>query len=154
MTIQEIIDGVTEQDEYRRAAEINRRIEAWAVSKLPPVADGYTRTITAVDYATGTATYVDRLTSEIEAEARAARLATFPAEKAALFRAILRKHFGDGAETNRAVTADAVTGYFATKPGITADEVRDGVLLRELFAVLTEWNGTGETWTLPWEVLP
>lgn len=124
---------------------------------VPPIADGYTRlSIRAVegDGINGQWEVVDRLTSEIEAESRAARMATFPAEKAALFRAILRKHFGDGAETNRALTAEAVTGYFAVKPNITADEVRDGVLLRELFAVLSEWNGTGETWTLPWEVLP
>jgi hypothetical protein len=74
MTVQQIIDSVTEQDSYRRDAEIKRRIYDWAVSKLPPCDPAFTRTITGVDYETGVATYTDRANVEIEAEQYAADL--------------------------------------------------------------------------------
>jgi hypothetical protein len=103
-----------------------------------------------VDYDTGEATYIDRATAEIEAEAEQARLASLVPlmGQAHLFRALLQRNFGAGAEVNRAITADAVTGYFATATGLSGDDVRDGVLLKELFETLANWNGTGETWTL------
>jgi hypothetical protein len=150
MTIQDIIESVTEQDSYRRDAEIKRRIAEWAESKLPALQAGYERTITGVDYDTGEATYIDRATAEIEAEAEQARLASLVPlmGQAHLFRALLQRNFGAGAEVNRAITADAVTGYFATATGLSGDDVRDGVLLKELFETLANWNGTGETWTL------
>jgi hypothetical protein len=84
-------------------------------------------------------------------------MATFPAQSAAFFRLLMRRNFGENAETNREVTAEVVLGYFAglTAAGtITAQQASDGVFLKELFAELTAWNGTGETWTLPWELLP
>jgi hypothetical protein len=94
-----------------------------------------------------------------QAEAAAARLASFApfATKAVLFRATLRKHFGDNAETNHAVTATSVAEYFMGKQvagTITTQELADAIVLDKLFAELAAWNGTGETWTLPYEVLP
>jgi hypothetical protein len=94
-----------------------------------------------------------------QAEAAAARLASFApfATKAVLFRATLRKHFGPTAETDRAVTATSVAEYFMGKQvagTITTQELADAIVLDKLFAELAAWNGTGETWTLPYEVLP
>ena len=54
-------------------------------------------------------------------------------------------------------TAQAVEQYFAglTLAGtITAQQASDGVFLKTLFDELSAWNGTGETWTLPWELVP
>ena len=94
-----------------------------------------------------------------QAEAAAARLASFQPliPKAALFKATLRKHFGPTAETDNAVTATAVSEYFMGKQiagTITTQELADAIVLDKLFAELAAWNGTGETWTLPYEVLP
>lgn len=75
MTIQDIIASVTEPDEYRRQDEIKRRISDWAVSKLPAVSDGMERTITAIDYEAGTATYVDTPITDRLAREHAADLA-------------------------------------------------------------------------------
>jgi hypothetical protein len=94
------------------------------------------------------------LTAEVEAEQLAAKMATFPAPQAYKFRELMRKHFGPDAETNREITADAVEYHFATATGLSGDDVRDGIFLKELFEKLATWNGTGETWTLPWGVLP
>jgi hypothetical protein len=124
------------------------------VPPQPPLEAGYTRISATfgegLDGVTGAWTVVDRATAEIEAEAEQARLASLVPlmGQAHLFRALLQRHFGAGAEVNRAITADAVTGYFATATGLSGDDVRDGVLLKELFETLAAWNGTGETWTL------
>jgi hypothetical protein len=37
---------------------------------------------------------------------------------------------------------------------ITTQELADAIVLDKLFAELEAWNGTGETWTLPWNALP
>lgn len=66
---------------------------------------------------------------------------------AADFRYTLRKHFGEGAETNREVTATVVTNYFLTAPGLSVDDLRDGLKLERQFEKLAAYNGTGETWT-------
>lgn len=98
---------------------------------------------------------VDQSIAERQERERQARLASFQPliPKAAVYKAILRKHFGGGAETNRDVTATAVEAYFVQKEPATAGDLKDAVLLKELFAVLSVWNG-GETWTLPWGVVP
>jgi hypothetical protein len=129
---------------------------------VPAVAEGYVRQsirLVEGDGRTGTWQIVDRLQSEIDAEAAAARLASFQPliPQAHLFRILIRRNFGDGAETNREVGKDQVTAYFAglTLAGtITATQASDGVLLARMFEDLEAWNGTGETWTLPWEVVP
>ena len=94
-----------------------------------------------------------------QAEAAAERLASFApfATKAVLFRATLRKHFGPTAETDHAVTASAVAEWFLVKQiagTITTQELADAIVLDKMFAELAAWNGTGETWTLPYEALP
>lgn len=102
---------------------------------------------------------IDAAEAERKAEAAAARLASFQAyiPKAALFKATLRKHFGANAETNLTITATAVSEYFMVKQiaqTISTQELADVIVLDKLFAELSNWNGTGETWTLPWEVVP
>jgi hypothetical protein len=55
------------------------------------------------------------------------------------------------------VTATVVAGYFTGKQiagTITAQELADAVVLDKLFESLRRWNGTDETWTLPWEYVP
>jgi hypothetical protein len=94
-----------------------------------------------------------------QAEAAAARLASFQPliPIAVLYRATLRKHFGPNAETNRDVTETSVATYFDQKriaETITPVETADAIALTRYFEVLAAWNGTGETWTLPYEVLP
>ena len=76
---------------------------------------------------------------------------------ASAYRATLQSIFGVGAETNRQVTADAVFGYFfgkAVSKTMTDDDRNKKDILQNAFGVLSAWNGTGETWTLPWEVVP
>jgi hypothetical protein len=102
---------------------------------------------------------IDADKAQLDTEAVSARLASFQPliPQAHLFRILMRRNFGDGAETNREVGKDQVTAYFAglTLAGtITATQASDGVLLARMFEDLAAWNGTGETWTLPWEVVP
>ena len=111
------------------------------------------------DGVTGAWEVVDRLQTELDAEWAHARSMAFQSliPQAHLFRLLLRRNFGDGSETNRELTAEKVTEYFAglTVAGtITALQASDGVLLARMFEDLAAWNGTGETWTLPWEVVP
>ena len=119
---------------------------------IPALADGYTRSAIrwedSGDSVNAVAVYQDRLIAEITAEQQAAKMATFPGAAAFKFRELMRKHFGENAETNREVTADAVEYHFATATGLSGDDVRDGIFLKELFAKLTAWNGTDETWSL------
>ena len=127
---------------------------------VPPVAEGYER-VSATwvqdpdrpDYAV--VAVVDQSIAERQERERQARIASFDPliPRAALFRATLRRHFGDGAETNRDVTATAVEGYFILKDPVTAADLKDAMVLKESFTALSAWNG-GETWTLPWEVVP
>jgi hypothetical protein len=151
MTISDIIESVTEQDSYRRDAEIKRRIYEWAASKLPAVQLGYQREITSVDYETGEAQFVDVADSVIAEQAAQARLLDFQSKglhfKASKFRSLMQSFFGPDAELDRTKTADFVTYYFMNATGLSGDQVRDGIFLKELFAELSAWNG-GETWTL------
>jgi hypothetical protein len=114
-------------------------------------------------YETDVVQHTEKELADIEAqrqaEAAAARLASFHPyiQKAVLFRATLRKHFGPTAETDHSVTASAVAELFLVKQiagTITTQELADAIVLDKLFAELAAWNGTGETWTLPWSVLP
>jgi len=84
-----------------------------------------------------------------EAAAAQARLAAI-APSASLFRATLRKHFGDGAETNRDVTAASVAAHFMAAQAsgtIMAAELADAVVLDKLFVQIAAFTGTGETWS-------
>ena len=130
------------------------------LTPVPPVAEGYERVSQRwvqdpdrPEYAV--VVVVDQSIAERKERERQARLASFQPliPPAALFRATLRRHFGENAETNRQVTATAVEGYFVTKDPVTAADLKDALVLKESFTALAEWNG-GETWTLPWEVVP
>lgn len=88
-----------------------------------------------------------------------ARLATFAplVQVASLYRATLRKHFGESAEINHDVTKSSVSAYFESKrmaQTITAVETADALALSMYFDILAAWNGTGETWSLPWGIVP
>jgi hypothetical protein len=137
MTIQDIIESVTEQDSYRRDAEIKRRIAEWAESKLPALQAGYERTITGVDYDTGEATYIDRATAEIEAEAeqahKSASLERWVLDNAFLL--VCQSYFGDIEKRGTAallkkafeiVAVDQVAGMkaFAVVIGLDKELVR------------------------------
>jgi hypothetical protein len=103
-----------------------------------------------------------------EAEkAKQARIARFMALTsmvglASLYRATLREYFGKDAETNRAVTKDAVVAYFIglqQSQTITAQQLADGNFLDISFTSLTNvWGpdstGVLSTWELPWELIP
>jgi hypothetical protein len=109
------------------------------------------------DGETGSWIQTVRPNADIEAEQLAAKMATFPAQKAMIFRLTMRRNFGDGAETNREIDAKAVENFFVSKQvngTITVQELADASVLERLFAELATWNGTGETWSLPWGVLP
>lgn len=78
-------------------------------------------------------------------------------QQAAIFKMVMRKYFGDGAETNRNITATVVQTYFMNKQLggiITVQELADAIVLDKLFASLIEFTGTGESWTFPWEIVP
>jgi hypothetical protein len=73
------------------------------------------------------------------------------------FRAVLREHFGAGAETNRAVTATVVNNYFVNRrltntTGPT--DATDSLLLLKGFEALTEFTGDGTSWSFPWSYVP
>jgi hypothetical protein len=94
-----------------------------------------------------------------KAAEEAARIASFQplTPVASLYRITLRKHFGDNAETNHDVTKSSVSAYFEQKRmagTITAVETADALALTMYFDILAAWNGTGETWTVPWQVVP
>jgi len=94
---------------------------------------------------------VDRPKAEVQAELQAARMATFPAQEAVIFRLTMRRNFGDNAETNRDIDAKAVENHFVGKQvngTITVQELADASVLERLFAELKAWNGTDETWSL------
>jgi hypothetical protein len=45
-----------------------------------------------------------------------------------------------------------------SNPEITLEQrmnlLQSGIILKELFIELSTWNRTGETFTLPWDMLP
>jgi len=64
-------------------------------------------------------------------------------------------------ETNITVTYDMVQQRLLTltsDPEITLEQrlnlLQSGIVLKELFTKLSTWNGTEETFTLPWDMLP
>ncbi len=127
---------------------------------IPALADGYTRSAIqwedSGDGVNAVAVYQDRANADITAEQYAARCADFQRliPHAYMFRALMRQYFGDNAETNRDITREVVEGYFLTAPNLTIQGVQHGMTLQGLFAELSTWNGTGETWSLPWEIVP
>jgi hypothetical protein len=132
------------------------------IPELPPVREGYERgpvTYIEGDGITAQAVYQDTLIQDRLDREAAARLQSFIPliPTAALFKALMTRNFGIGSVTNREITADVVQGHFVqlTLTGaITAQQASDGVLLQQAFEKLAAWNGTGETWSLPWEVVP
>ncbi len=94
--------------------------------------------------------------TEANAAAEAEKFANI-ASQATLFRAVLRQHFGEGAETNRAVTAKAVEQYFIAKQlsgTITASDLGAATILERGFEALKAYTGDGTSWSFPWENLP
>ena len=161
MTIKDIKDFVQPASgPYNQTVEMKAAQGYRVMPDAPAIADGYTRISLVpadLDGINGQWEVVDRLTSDIEAEQLAAKMATFPAQKAVIFRLTMRRNFGDGAETNREIDAKAVENFFVSKQvagTITVQELADASVLERLFAELATWNGTGETWSLPWGVLP
>ena len=68
----------------------------------------------------------------------------------------LRKYFGENAETDQNITEQTVTEFFEMKrlsETITPVENADLLALLRYFTILATWNGTGETWTLPYHLL-
>jgi hypothetical protein len=140
--------------------------DGWRYEKAAPHGERYKASTWAddgVNYTEATTDYTEQEWAEKQAAeaaaAEAARLARFApyVAIAGLYRATLRKHFGDNAETNHAVTKTSVSAYFENKRmsgAITAVETADAVALNIYFDLLAAWNGTDETWTLPYEVLP
>lgn len=98
----------------------------------------------------------DRLAREAAEQARKnAFLPLVPV--ASSFKSILRKYFGEGAETNKNITETVVSAYFEQKRSlgtITLDESSDVFFLKTYYEKLLAWNGTGETWSLPWDIVP
>jgi len=75
------------------------------------------------------------------------------AKLAVKYRAILRAHYGDGAEVNREITVSKVTADM-----LDADDAvwkpKDILILTRGFEVLCKVTGTDETWTFPWALIP
>jgi hypothetical protein len=147
--------GNTERPTFEQCLSIGVRIEP----EIPPVAEGYVRQSIRLVEGNGTTgkwQIVDIAQAQLDAEAAAARLASFTPHiaHAAQFKALMRAYFGEGAETNRTITAAYVETYFLTTNGLTIEAIQHGMALKGMFEELSAWNGTGETWTLPWEVVP
>jgi hypothetical protein len=97
-----------------------------------------------------------RAQSQADYEARRAAEFVAMAPMVETYRDTLRKHFGPNAETNREVTETAVAAYFEAKripETINAVETADAIALTRYFTILAAWNGTGETWTLPYHLV-
>lgn len=97
----------------------------------------------------------DRLAAE-----QAAKMASLTPDlimSAHVYRVALRRNFGDGAETNQAITARTVKEYFAGKATagtIITQELADAELLTRTFSQIAAWTGDGTAWSFPWEVVP
>lgn len=79
------------------------------------------------------------------------------AETAAAFRWVLRQHFGEGAETNTAVTESIVTQYFIQRRILGTGELTDAsdaILLQSGFETIKEVTGDGTIWSFPWSQIP
>jgi len=134
----------------------------WRMAELPDVTEGFTRVITGAAQHPDIAdeclvAYMDYSAEQVAAQAYQAKLATITpqlAGQAFILRAILRRHFGEGAETNTDVTVSSATNYFATKSPFTAEDARDVMLLKELFEAVIAWTGDNTIWTFAWGVLP
>ena len=136
----------------------------WRDEVIEPILEeGYTRISKRFiedDGQKGKWEVVDKLTTEIEAEALQARYQSLVDNDllpiAQAYGAKLNSIFGEGAVTNQNITEKTVFGYFFAKNvthTMTDDDRDDKDLLQNAFIALTEWNCTGETWTLPWSLI-
>ena len=106
----------------------------------------------------------DRLKLEEQIEAtRLARLNSFTPfiPHAALYKQTLRTLFPEVVEPEKSITYTLVANRLigiTLNPESTLEQKVTGlqmsILLKELFAELSYWNRTDETFTLPWEVVP
>jgi len=79
------------------------------------------------------------------------------AKQAAIFRWVLRQHFGEGAETNQTITEDYVTEYFVMRRimgNSGANDASDAILLQNGFNVIKAITGDGTSWSLRWDLIP
>ena len=129
---------------------------------VPPLADGHTR-ISATwgegDGVNGVWTVIDRLTSEIEAEAQAAYVARCQPYfgVAHLYRVALRRNFGSDSETNQSITEASAMAYFGSKTAagtITPQETADAALLMSILPILQGLTPDGKAWSFPWGAVP
>ena len=97
--------------------------------------------------------------ADIEAEQRQAYIAKCLPYfgLASVYRTALRRNFGDGAETNQAISQAYAMAYFAAKVAaatITPLETADSALLMAAFPILSALTPDGTTWSFPWEAVP
>jgi hypothetical protein len=93
-----------------------------------------------------------RAAAEAQRQAVIAAKAQAVTKLAKKYRAVLRAHYGDGAETNRGVTVTRVSTDM-----LDADDAewpaRDILILTKGFETLRDITGTDETWTFPWHLI-
>lgn len=63
----------------------------------------------------------------------------------------MSKHHKHIEQLNSEIAASSLDPQHKT---YAIDVLADAVMLDRMFQELAEWTGTGETWTLPWEVVP
>lgn len=137
---------------WREQLSIDQPESGWAVTKyaIQELSSTTCKLIIAEQY---------NIAEEIERQ-RQAKLATLTPQllmQAGAFRKILRTYFGENAETNHDVTFTAVMNYFLAKQAsgtITAQEVADMTVLKEIYVILVAWTGDGTTWSFPWDYVP
>ena len=110
------------------------------------------------DGVTGVWQVIDKPVVEILAEeaARSAGAITPYLPVMELYRTVLRRNFGDKAETNRTISLTYALNYFGDKvlkQTVTPQETADSVLLLSLHQLLAPISPTNLLWDLPWERL-
>lgn len=161
-----IVVGETQNVTWENAPELMQsvgwRLEAELEPETPEGSKRIYRMPVDIDGVTCRWNTVDRLFSDIEAENLAKRNQSFIdaglVPVASLYRATLRKHFGDNAETNHEVTQASVASYFLNKYAqgtLTQADGDDRDMLLFGFDQLTAWSKTNNTWSesIPWEVV-
>ena len=79
------------------------------------------------------------------------------AQQAAIFRWVLRYHFGEGAETNQRITEEYVTEYFTMRRITNTSDPNDASdvnLLQRGFETIKAITGDGTSWSLRWDLIP
>jgi hypothetical protein len=98
--------------------------------------------------------------AEYDAAQYAARIATITPDlwqTAGVFRALMREHFGPGAETNTTIKAGTVATYFINRRMTGtggANDGQDSFFLQMAFEQIKAWTGDGTSYTFPWHLLP